>query len=287
LQPLVIEGMKGLGDNIYQRAFVKKLCKDRDVFLETPWPELYEDLPVKFVRSVTSLRTQAKNLARQSRHWHGKPAGEVMRVSYGAELQHSSIMQAMASRFGCEPEALDLPVYKSAIKAKKPICVVRPVTVRKEWRAEARNPLPEYVRQAVERIRNDYFVVGVADLCGTAEYALNPLPYADLTLYQGELDIGGLLGLVQQADLVLGGVGWVVPACIASKTPLFCILGGNGGYNAPEKITDNRMDLRLVGFANPNSYCMCTHMQHRCNKTISNFEEQLEAYLGHIRSIQH
>ena len=46
---MIVRGMKGLGDNIYQRAFVKRL--PGPVYLETPWPELYEDLPgVKFVR---------------------------------------------------------------------------------------------------------------------------------------------------------------------------------------------------------------------------------------------
>ncbi|MGV2896737.1 hypothetical protein ACNPPY_13175, partial [Achromobacter sp. AGC78] len=61
---MIVRGMKGLGDNIYKRAFVKKL--QGPVYLETPWPELYEDLPdVKFVRSETPLRTQSKNMARQ------------------------------------------------------------------------------------------------------------------------------------------------------------------------------------------------------------------------------
>ena len=57
--PLFIEGMLGLGDNIYQRAFVKQL--PAGTYIRTAWPELYEDLPVLPVRSFTTLRTQRKN----------------------------------------------------------------------------------------------------------------------------------------------------------------------------------------------------------------------------------
>jgi hypothetical protein len=56
--PLFIEGMLGMGDNIYQRAFVKQL--PAGTYIRTAWPELYEDLPVLPVRSFTTLRTQRK-----------------------------------------------------------------------------------------------------------------------------------------------------------------------------------------------------------------------------------
>ncbi len=75
--------MKGLGDNIYQRAFVQQIR--RPVFLETPWPELYQDMPhVQCVRPSTKLRTQAKNIARQSR-WARPPMGGAQKhIRYGA-----------------------------------------------------------------------------------------------------------------------------------------------------------------------------------------------------------
>ena len=287
MKPLFIDGMKGLGDNIYQRPFIKVLAQEWDVHIATPWPELYEDLPVKFVHQATRLRTQAKNLARQQRQWHGRPIGKTIRPGYGGvELQKGGILEAMQAKFGVLPAEMDLPAYQNVIEATKPICLVRPATVRREWKATARNPLPEYIAQAVERVRRDFYVVSVADLSGAEEIALQPLPYADLQLHSGELDVKQLLGLIQAAELVIGGVGWIVPACIAAKTPLFCILGGNGAYNSPEAVTDKRMDIRRVGFAVPDSYCRCRDMQHNCNKTISNLDEQLEAFLGHLRTIQ-
>lgn len=56
--PIYIDGMLGMGDTIYQRAFVKQL--PAGTFIKTAWPELYEDLPVNAVRSDTALRTQRK-----------------------------------------------------------------------------------------------------------------------------------------------------------------------------------------------------------------------------------
>jgi hypothetical protein len=190
--------MKGLGDNIYQRAFVKVLAQQRDVFLATPWPELYEDLPVQFVHMTTPLRTQAKNLKRQARQWAQRPAGaEVVNPSYGSgELRRGSIVQGMQQRFGIDPGSFDLPKFENVIDAAKPICLVRPATLRNEWCAPARNPHPEYIARVIEAIRGDYFVVSVADLQDGAEYALDPLPHADLQLHAGELNVSQLLGLV-------------------------------------------------------------------------------------------
>ena len=60
---IAIRGMQGLGDNVYQRAFIKSLVKSKEVLLETPWPEIYEDLPnIKFIKPQTKLRTQKKSL---------------------------------------------------------------------------------------------------------------------------------------------------------------------------------------------------------------------------------
>jgi hypothetical protein len=85
----------------------------------------------------------------------------------------------------------------------------------------------------------------------------------------GELPVCELLALVRDADLVVGGVGWIVPAGIALKTKTFVLLGGHGGHNAPAKITDPRLDLRYLGFAIPEAFCQCTSMMHNCDKTIT------------------
>ena len=63
---LLIRGQWGLGDNIFARPIVRACVAKYDVWLETPWPELFEDLPIRFVAARRDLRTQMRNVARQS-----------------------------------------------------------------------------------------------------------------------------------------------------------------------------------------------------------------------------
>lgn len=101
-----IRGMYGLGDSIYQRAFVRQFP---GAFLRTPWPELYSDLDVQFVRSDTSLRTQRKNEEKTSVVYVRDPVrpSEVLTIFYGPdELKKGSIVDAMTWQFGRRPVSL-------------------------------------------------------------------------------------------------------------------------------------------------------------------------------------
>lgn len=282
MKPILIETQHGLGDCVFHRAFVKTMCTTHEVYLKTPFMEVYEDLPVKFVQPSSTLRTQDKAIARNARQkFHVLPphAPTITPRYNGTHLQHSNIVDGLAQTYACKPSLFDLPKFKSPITTKKPICVVRPATIRKEWLASGRNPNPQYIHDVVEWLRKTHYIVSVADLEDGAEYALDPLPYADVTVHKGELTIRELLGLVRKADIVVGGVGWIVPACIAMNTRLFCILGGTGMYNAPEKITHSSMDLSKIYFARPDNYCMCTGMQHDCNKKITNLKGMFDGFV--------
>lgn len=281
---LVVHGMKGLGDNIYQRGFVKALARDTEyaVYVETPWPEVYEDLDVRFLSVSTNLRTQAANVARQpAGRWANTPIRPArrIRVSYGAgHLQVGSIVQAMEGSFRVAPEPWDLPAGFPRMQLERPIAVVRPVTERSEWHNSARNPLPEYVAQVADDLMRDYHVVSVADVAAGAEWLVGRPPPAHEQFHAGELHVRELLGLIRSAAVVVGGVGWIVPACIAARTPLFVIHGGQGGHNARERITDPRMDLRHVEFAEPDRFCRCDRMRHDCDKRNSRIGEQWRAF---------
>lgn len=274
-------GMHGLGDNIFQRAFVRSLIERRTVYLSTSWPEIYEDLPVRFVKRETALRTQAKNVRRQDpERWVGAPLNgtQLLRIGYGhATLATGSIVSTMQKCFGAEPKDWDLPAFPRMVR-DKPIALVRPVTARKEWMNTARNPLPEYVAAVADDLMQDYHVISVADLVGGLEWLDGAAPPAHERYHRGELDVRALLGLVQSAAVVVGGVGWIVPAAIAAGVPLFCILGGHGVHNAPSKITDQRMDLTRVDFAHPDRFCMCSDMRHACDKRNSHLAEQWEHF---------
>jgi hypothetical protein len=278
MPPVLIRGMWGLGDNIFARPFVCAAAKKYKVHLETPWPELYEDLDIKFVLGRRRLRTQLKNVARQrpERWLQPLPMREV-KVSYGGDLTTMpTIIQALerrwwsALRVAFDPALFDLPDMGSPpVRSPRPIAVVRPVTVRTEWRNEARNPRPEYVNAIAAKLMATHTVVAVADLESGQEWLIGDLPPAHHYWLFGELSVRELLALVREADIVVGGVGWIVPAGLALRTKTFVVLGGHGGHNAPEKITDPRLDLSRIGFAMPEAFCRCTNMLHNCDKRIA------------------
>lgn len=275
---IAIRGMQGLGDNCYQRAFIKSLIKSRHVLLETPWPELYDDLDnITFIKPHTRLRTQAKNVASvDDSVWGIKYYGNAIQISYGDK----GIMRGMRDKFGVDSSTFDLPNFESPIKGE--YAIIRPATVRKEWMAASRNPNPEYLAECADiLLKRGIKVISVADLQYGEEWALDPLPKATETYHKGEFSIKELLGLVQHAKVVVGGVGWLTPTSIAYKVPSWVILGGFGAYNGPENLFDaGRMDLSKLGYAMPDEFCRCRDGKHNCKKEISNHAEKFTDWLG-------
>jgi hypothetical protein len=156
-----------------------------------------------------------------------------------------------------------------------PLVLVRPAVRRTDWDNKARNPKPEYICEIADTLkRRGFAVVVICDLSIGEEWIEGEMPPHNLALLNGELSTRQLLAAVRDAALLVGGVGWIVPAAIATATPAFVILGGNGMANAPEKIIDHRMDASRIGFAWPEDYCRCDNMMHECDKTIPNLMEQ-------------
>lgn len=265
---MIIHGMLGLGDGLFQRPFIKALPKP--VYLQTPWPFLYSDIPdVHFIRPQTTLRTQQKNIARHT-NWILPPGRQPTRqIRYGGE----GIIPGMTACFGVAPAEFDLPPLPPSPVGGRYV-VVRPVTVRQEWRADTRNPLPEYVNQAVlAAAGRGYRVVSVADLQDGQEWPVGDLPFATERYHKGELPVEQLLALVKGATAVIGGIGWIVPAALCAKVPAWIVCGGQGGYNAPELITPKGQTN--ITFAVPDNFCRCRQKIHNCNKEIKNYDAKL------------
>jgi hypothetical protein len=276
MRPLFVQSMKGLGDGIYQRPFVRAESERRAVYLDTPWPQLYADLPNVFpVKPSTTLRTQAKNAAAQPDSvWHERPLiADVARFGYGTrELRRGSIVRSLEAVLPLRgaPFVFDLPPTGRAMWFH-PYVVVRPVTIRREWTNSARNPDPSAVFKVAQWLQDAGFkVVLVADLKDGEEHAVGALPPHDIAHLAGELDVDGLMQLVKGASAVVGGVGWIVPMAIAAGTPLFVIQGGQLRHNGPQAITDPRMNLSRVGWAKPRYPCDCESMRHNCRKDPAN-----------------
>lgn len=275
---MLINAMRGLGDTIFQRAFIKKFP---GAYVDTPFPQLLDDLDIKPVRPSTNLRTQRKSMELIA-SWFHRPAQRELKIRYGKE----GIISGMTESFGVDPGEFDLPDFGSSPAAGEYV-VVRPVTVREEWRADTRNPLPEYVDAAA---RYAHFkglkVVSIADLEVNKEWLIGDAPYADITYHSGELDVTQLMALIAGAKAVIGGIGWIVPATICYRVPAWIICGGQGGYNAPEKITSPLMGEHKTEFVVPDNFCHCTLKMHDCDKRISNYDARFAEWLDRLLTVE-
>ena len=287
-----IVGMGGLGDSIYQRPFIRAQLayrKPQPVYLWTSWPELYIDFApqLQMIRPFwMSLRTQKKNIQSSAWQWASQPVGgRNLVVHYALADSEPNILREMSVTLPLmgHPFVFDLPEFgASPVTSEKPVAVLRPLTLRREWRNTARGPRPEYLHQASRLLREaGYHVVVVADCAGSEEHLVGPEPECDEAYLKGELAVSELLALVRHAAVVVGGVGWIVPACVASRTAAVIIGGGCGGYNAHEVITDPRMGpgLDTLRYVLPDAYCRCRNNLHDCDKHISDFGPKFTAAL--------
>ena len=275
---MIIDSMQGLGDNIYQRAFISQVKEP--VYLNTPWPEIYEGLPnVRFLKRNTTLRTQRKNIERISRDW-AKPPGRGI-IQRRNRYTREGVFPGMSRSMGISPAAMTLPSYGQNPHVGEVYAVIRPCTVRAEWAAPSRNCDPEYITEAATQMQAAGIkVISVADLEPNQEWLVGKAPPADVRYHTGELNIYQLLSLIEGAAMVVGPVGWIVPACMAYQKEALIICGGNGGHNHPSCLTDPDREVPSVQFAIPEPMCMCTERQHACKKEIPEFASKFAATLA-------
>lgn len=161
--------------------------------------------------------------------------------------------------------------------------IVRPATIRAEWRADARNARPDYIAQAAQAAMDaGYRVISIADLEAGKEWAVDPLPPAHVRYHEGELGIDALMTLFNHAAGVIGGVGWIVPMAMAYRTPMMLIYGGWGYHNGPHRIFDERVDISHIRQVMPDNFCRCAKSDHDCDKTITNLERHIDRFLTQI-----
>lgn len=247
MRPTVIEGLHGLGDNIHQRVIVRHFLEQGfEVWLETPWPCIYHDMVgecLHLIDSHSRLRTQAKNATRErGKYSRPPPAGFVRhRVTYSpADVRkHGSVLAAMLASSRIMPSNWDLtlpvPVAWHAKAAAllafhrttKPVLIVRPLVERTEWSGcRARNPDHTAYALIYQSLRDQFFVVSVADTELRREWlAAQPLRY-DVAFHKGELDIETLIAMFARAALIYTSPGFAVPLAQAVSTPVICVFGG-------------------------------------------------------------
>lgn len=240
---LKVVGMHGMGDNLHQRAIIRQLVERYEVWLETPWPCLYHDMPeVKLINPGSKLRTQAKNAQREAANYStGYPPrrANTLRVHYPPEAvrREGSVLAAMSAQCGVAPGDFTMPVQAAWLAradalieswgATRPIMIYRPLVERSEWGGCAsRNPDRDAYKTLFDAIREQFFVVSVADLVPGREWAVGHEINADIKYHKGELDIEVLSGLVKRSALVFTSPGFAVILAQAVGTPSVAVFGG-------------------------------------------------------------
>src|ERR1035437_2368134 len=292
---ILVKCMHGIGDTIYSRPFVKMLVEDgHEVFLSTPLPFIFGDLNVNFVKLETTLRTQKKHLAQSDFTFVDVPDQIDKTIDFFYTNRHikaHGIVTHMEQAFGYEPGSTTpifdlppLPAHGVIIPKNKKLAIVRPVTHRKEWFCTSRSPRPNYVAWSAKILKDmGYYVISIADCEKGLEWIpRGGDPIADQKFHKGELGLERTLSLMQSADLVVGGSGFIVPASVSAKTNLFIIFGGRGAYDNPHKILDLRMDLTKIGWALPNNFCRCHNMDYSCDKEIRDLDSH---FFNFIRTV--
>lgn len=281
--PLYVVGMHGMGDNIHQRAILKNLTASREIWLETSWPQIYWDMPeLHLVNKGTNLRTQLKNSAAHAAVFDRKPMPqnprpECLRIFYKVEnvIKAGSILGGMLDLIQMKLPQPDyaLPIRAdwaakadaliARLKPTKPILLYRPLIERREWDGcAARNPDHAAYAELVSAIREDYYVVSIADLAAGKEWAVGSDIKADAEFHAGELDFETVAGLCARASLVYGSPGFVVVLGRSLQVPTVCVFGG---YEDSRSFTLGAGAYLGIDTIRP---CMCFQHHHGCTKTI-------------------
>jgi hypothetical protein len=310
--PLFIQGMGGMGDCIHQRAIVRQLMDRHAVTLMTPWPSMYHDLIAEgliVVRRGIALRTQMKNEQRESeavqfasRHPLA-PRGAGMRIAYGGgqvlQTPSKTILEVMCNVTGTSYPDADyrLPVpdawrsllfkilYPLPIQSqKKPWMFFRPLVARPEWRGSmARNADVASYRELFNRIRDDFFVISVADLEEGREWLVDPETKADLSFHKGELVFEALAALAQLSELVFTSSGFAAILGPAVGTPTISIVGG---YEDP-RCHDSGAKFAPYLSIGPRVPCSCwtSACRNVCDKKVEMLSAMtaIDDFLSEIR----
>jgi ADP-heptose:LPS heptosyltransferase len=287
--PLLIRGMHGMGDNIHQRALLRQLLPDYEIWLKTSWACIYHDLidqGLHLIREKVNLRTQTKNAEREAAKFEGLPSEvrsapplQVMYHGFNVQRQPSrTILSAMleSAHMGLRFEGADyrLPIPEAwqaeadAIIAEwaptKPLLIYRPLSARPEWQGGAmRNADAGVYTKLFATIRDSFFVVSLADLDQQREWYLGPQLRADVDIRDGRYPFETIAGLFKRAALVYTSSGFGAVLAPAVETPVISIVGG---YERAQWHLDQNWSPALgIEPINPCA-CAVSTCGRRCNK---------------------
>jgi hypothetical protein len=190
-------------------------------------------------------------------------------ITYGRSTVGSgTILSSMFSKCGITDKYADadfsLPIPDEWLRpvdgmiaswgSGKPILVYRPLVARPEWRGSiVRNANVDDYAAVFAAIRDEFFVVSVADLEPGREWIVGPILRPDVTLHQGELPFESLAALFRRARCVFTSSGFGAVLAPAVGTPCISI---QGGFEPAQWHADGAKHAPLLGI-DPVKPCAC------------------------------
>lgn len=276
------EGYAGIGDNLWQRPFIKEICKRvKTFYLHTYTPQMYWDIPnIKFVKPhYKAFKIHQRNIADTPGMWvENAPAGikEMPKPAYWAgfrfglsiadqfeDLWH--IKDDYNFRFPVKEEWVQeaKKVLDSLDTKGKKICIVHFPTQREDWQCPARDPKPEYLQLIIDRYKDEYFFISLADL--EHEYFTEAPRGIDKEFHRAELTLNEVIGLVRLADMVVSGNCYLFTMGLSIGTKTFYIGGGCQDINL---FIGDKYKLPHLAYIQPDPFCNCLDPRHSCEKDI-------------------
>lgn len=281
----VLDLMHGLGDTLYQRAFVRQYP---NAYVLTPWPEMFADMQVTPLKSALWLHyTQPED----SRYKITPPyIDELTKIKF---WYHPEDLEVRAPYSICgtfdritaktrQPGPLTWS-FPPLPKSKHPGCAfVRPISVRGLTHEPSRACAAEYLHEAVRQLKKaGYTTVSASWAKPGSEVNIDP-PECDLMYNEGQLGTMDMLALLNEAAVAVGSVSWFVPGVLCSRTPTAVIMGGYQKHNSPQQLMHADMQTDHVTWFQTDNPCLCSDMAHRCDKTITDFPEKFSSWLASV-----
>jgi hypothetical protein len=273
----ILNNYSGFGDNIYHIPFVHQLAKRGEVFMFTPFPELFQFPNVFCFPRDMSLKTQVENSRNNTLYCKDRhPSGHEIHLCYGQNLKRGrTVMQTFEEaipldewffEFTPKPSIRAQEIKDRANAAGKKLCVVRLPSVRQEWFCTSRNGEMEGFQACIDHLKDTHYIVAVGDIGNREEYdGVCPTGVHEHCDRRGPdyLPLWDMVYLLTLSDLVLSIQCNILPLCQILRKRAFFIYGG---YVPHALLNDQR--FYQVGYVEPDPFCFCVDNRHSCNKHI-------------------
>lgn len=280
MEKLVVESFYGFGDNLFLRPLLLAEAKVREVYVQTPYPQLFLNTPVKPIAPGQFLYDFANRSTAEASGYFDKPdKAKFIRPTYSSDdiKSYKTISSSFSKNFSKKVYDTRIPITEGQsllgeklLEGLSPVMLVKIPSYRHDWECESRAPKTAYMIECMKIAKErgikivslqDYTL---GDRLVEPELEKEWLPLCDKLLH-GKLSIDQLIGLFALADCVLTYPNFLLPLSIYLDTPVFCIYGGSV---APEVIIDPRILPSHYDYVAPEPFCNCVEPAHNCNKDI-------------------